>query len=106
MNKMVIHIDGQETEVELLNSFEFNSDRKRMSVIVRHNGLIKMYVKGADSIIKSRLTTKIAQPFLGEVNSRLDFFAKKGLRTLCLALKVITEDEYKEFSRKLGDCLG
>jgi len=35
--------------------FEFNSDRKRMSVIIKHNGLIKMYIKGADSIIKDRL---------------------------------------------------
>jgi magnesium-transporting ATPase (P-type) len=43
--------------VELLRSFEFNSDRKRMSVIIRDNGIIKVYVKGADSIIKSRLST-------------------------------------------------
>jgi len=36
---------------------EFNSDRKRMSVILRdpEDGLIKMFTKGADSIIKDRL---------------------------------------------------
>ena len=36
---------------------EFNSDRKRMSVILRDpaDGHIKMYTKGADSIIKDRL---------------------------------------------------
>jgi phospholipid-translocating ATPase len=36
---------------------EFNSDRKRMSIILRDpdDGLIKMYTKGADSIIKARL---------------------------------------------------
>lgn len=27
-----------------------------MSVVVRSNGMIKMYIKGADSIIKSRLS--------------------------------------------------
>ena len=45
-------------KIELLRLFEFDSDRKRMSVIVRHQGVIKLYVKGADSIIKSRLSEK------------------------------------------------
>lgn len=42
---------------KLVRKMEFNSDRKRMSVIVRDDadGLYKMYVKGADSIIKERL---------------------------------------------------
>jgi magnesium-transporting ATPase (P-type) len=36
---------------------EFNSDRKRMSILVRDpmDGLIKLFTKGADSIIKDRL---------------------------------------------------
>lgn len=36
---------------------EFNSDRKRMSVLLKdpEDGLIKLYIKGADSIIKNRL---------------------------------------------------
>lgn len=40
---------------ELLESFAFSSDRKRMSVIIRHNEKIFLYSKGADNIIKSRL---------------------------------------------------
>ncbi len=36
---------------------EFNSDRKRMSIVLKDpsDGHYKMYVKGADSIIKERL---------------------------------------------------
>jgi magnesium-transporting ATPase (P-type) len=36
---------------------EFNSDRKRMSVLLRDpsDGMIKLFIKGADSIIKERL---------------------------------------------------
>ena len=36
---------------------EFNSDRKRMSIVLTDptDGLIKVYMKGADSIIKDRL---------------------------------------------------
>jgi magnesium-transporting ATPase (P-type) len=41
---------------ELLEVFPFTSDRKRMSVVVRHGGMIKMYMKGADSIVKGRLS--------------------------------------------------
>ena len=36
---------------------EFNSDRKRMSVLLKDpvDGKIKLLIKGADSIIKERL---------------------------------------------------
>ena len=46
-----------EETYELLAVLEFNSTRKRMSVIVREpwNGKIKMYTKGADSVILARL---------------------------------------------------
>ena len=39
---------------------EFNSDRKRMSILVKDptDYKIKLFIKGADSIIKSRLDTK------------------------------------------------
>ena len=56
MNKIEIQLENRKETAELLRSFEFNSDRKRMSVIVRHNGVIKVYVKGADSIIIDRLS--------------------------------------------------
>jgi len=54
-NNLRVNVYGQMVEVELLHLFEFDSDRKRMSVIVRHEGFIKLYTKGADSIIISRL---------------------------------------------------
>lgn len=44
-------------KVKLLKSFEFDSNRKRMSVIIKdEKGIIKLLIKGADSIIKSRLS--------------------------------------------------
>jgi phospholipid-translocating ATPase len=40
-----------------LKVIEFNSDRKRMSVLLKDpvDGLTKLYTKGADSIIIDRL---------------------------------------------------
>lgn len=44
------------TEVyELLCILDFNNVRKRMSVILRHDGKIRLYCKGADSIIYDHL---------------------------------------------------
>ena len=53
---MEIDIDGKAVYIELLYSFEFSSDRKRMSIIIKHDGFYKLYSKGADSIIKARLS--------------------------------------------------
>ncbi|KAG6970136.1 hypothetical protein JG687_00002800 [Phytophthora cactorum] len=45
-------IQGRPMSFEILNVLEFNSDRKRMSVIVRFpDGSIVLYCKGADDII-------------------------------------------------------
>lgn len=48
---------GEPITYEVFRRMEFNSDRKRMSIIVRDpiDKHIKMFVKGADSIIKDRL---------------------------------------------------
>ena len=47
---------GEVLKYKLLNVFEFNSDRKRMSVIVRTpDQRIMIVCKGADSIINARL---------------------------------------------------
>ena len=46
----------KELNFKLLRKMVFNSDRKRMSVIIQdEDGMFKMYTKGADSIIKARL---------------------------------------------------
>lgn len=45
--------DGSQPEVmyQILNTLEFNSDRKRMSVVFKMpSGKIMLYCKGADSV--------------------------------------------------------
>jgi phospholipid-translocating ATPase len=96
-----VEILGQVQQFEILHLFEFNSDRKRMSVIVRDpNGIIKMYTKGADSIIKARLDPESPQPFLKTNQKALNHFSKKGLRTLLVAMRVIDPSEYEEIRAK------
>lgn len=80
---------------KLLNIIEFSSDRKRMTVVVRcPNGEIKVMCKGADSVLFPRLLSQEGVPFTKKC---LDEFANQGLRTLLLAEKTITEDEYENW---------
>lgn len=58
-SQQTFDIQGKNKKIELLNSFEFDSDRKRMSVIIRDEGVIKLLIKGADSIVKARLSKNI-----------------------------------------------
>ena len=90
--------DGEE-KYEILNIIEFTSARKRMSVIVRiPDGRIKLYIKGADSVILARLgddpTACHKRKHEQNTIEHLDAFAAEGLRTLCCATREIPEDRY------------
>lgn len=77
---------------ELLNILEFNSARKRMSVVVRRlntdDSRILLLTKGADNVIFERLQPGF-DDFKKITEEQLDEFASNGLRTLTLAYRVI-----------------
>ena len=79
-----------------MNVIEFNSDRKRMSVIVRYpDGTIKLICKGADTIIKERiLPTEKNNILMAHTDKFLIKYAEEGLRTLLLGTKILSEEEY------------
>lgn len=88
---------GQRKRFEILHVLEFTSTRKRMSVIVRNSqGEIKLYCKGADTVIYERLSPN-GQSFRDITLRHLEDFATEGLRTLCCAVSVIPEDVYNEW---------
>lgn len=95
-----IEVMGQAERHIPLKTIEFNSTRKRMSVIVRNpEGRIVLYCKGADSVIYERLD-KDHDPWLKEQTQKdMEAFANGGLRTLCIAYRYLTEDEYLQWSR-------
>jgi len=95
-----IEVMGQSEKYTLLKMLEFNSTRKRMSVILRApDGRLILYCKGADSVIYERLT-KDHDPELKERTSKdMESFANNGLRTLCISYRYLEEDEYLNWSR-------
>ncbi|KAH0616216.1 hypothetical protein JD844_027173 [Phrynosoma platyrhinos] len=93
---------------QLLNILPFDSTRKRMSVVVKHPLLnrIVMYTKGADSVIMDLLQTEetgdkkivmFRRRNQDRTQRHLDDYATQGLRTLCIAMKILNDDEYEEW---------
>lgn len=81
-------------EFEILEILEFDSTRKRMSVILRdtEDGQIILYCKGAESFIIKKCTS-------GDFNqtlSNIESFGEQGWRTLALSYKIMSEDDYKD----------
>jgi phospholipid-transporting ATPase len=95
-NKMVIEIKGKRFEYEVSHILEYTSERKRMSVIVRcPDGKIRLYAKGADSVIKERIGINREQ--IDVTDGHLHQFAKKGLRTLAIAYRELSKEEFNKF---------
>ena len=96
-NYVEIDALGRRERYEILNVLEFTSTRKRMSVIVRTpEGEIKLYCKGADTVIYERLSPD-GQAYREVTLRHLEEFAGEGLRTLCCAVSVIPEEVYEEW---------
>ncbi|KAL4710938.1 hypothetical protein ACJJTC_017903 [Scirpophaga incertulas] len=98
-NSITIEVMGKTEEYDLLCILDFNNVRKRMSVILRKDGEIRLYTKGADNVIYDRLKANQA-----EVKSRtqehLNKFAGEGLRTLALAWRPLEERGFAEWKRR------
>uniref|UniRef100_A0A8C5HD07 Phospholipid-transporting ATPase n=1 Tax=Gouania willdenowi TaxID=441366 RepID=A0A8C5HD07_GOUWI len=89
----------QENTYEMLALLDFNSDRKRMSIILKFpDGRIRLYCKGADTVIYERLSPNSRHK--ESTQTALDKFANETLRTLCLCYKDISQDEFDAWSRR------
>ncbi|XP_035888040.1 phospholipid-transporting ATPase IK isoform X3 [Phyllostomus discolor] len=91
---------GEERVYQVLAMMDFNSARKRMSVLVRNpEGSIYLYTKGADIVLFDRLCKKGLEEWT-TTEEALTSFAKQTLRTLCLAYKKVDEDTYVEWRQR------
>uniref|UniRef100_A0A673U4U0 Phospholipid-transporting ATPase n=1 Tax=Suricata suricatta TaxID=37032 RepID=A0A673U4U0_SURSU len=89
---------------ELLHTLGFDSIRKRMSVVIRHplTDEINVYTKGADSVVMDLLLPCSSDDARGrhqkkirsKTQNYLNLYAVEGLRTLCIAKRVLSEEEY------------
>lgn len=83
----------------ILHELPFDSDRKRMSVIVRtFDNEVWCVTKGADTIMEPLL----AEPMRGDDFNNLAGFAKQGLRTLVLAMKSVSAEALSSWQAELA----
>ena len=81
--------------------FDFTSTRKRSSIIVYdgYENKIKLYIKGADDVIKLKLHLNYNYSLLETLKSYITKLAKKGLRTLVYGFKFIDESEFSNWEK-------
>ena len=97
-----IRFGNIEKKYNILNVLTFNSQRKRMSIILKdENGIIKLYIKGADCEIKKRLSKKNNNLYVSNIIKKVDEFSSKGYRTLLVAYKILSKKEYLKWHKEL-----
>lgn len=89
-------LNGQILNYTILQIFPFTSETKRMGIIVKEESSseIIFYLKGADVVMSGIVQYN---DWLDEVCENM---AREGLRTLVVAKKNLTEDQYLDFEAR------
>eukprot|EP00397_Hematodinium_sp_SG-2012_P004611 GEMP01004623.1.p1 GENE.GEMP01004623.1~~GEMP01004623.1.p1 ORF type:complete len:1233 (+),score=205.55 GEMP01004623.1:186-3884(+) len=102
--KIQVPNKAEKVTIDILVMLEFNSTRKRSSVIVRFvhpltdKNTLMLYTKGADTVIHARLDPEIANSMEVELTSEMTTkYAMGALRTLVLGYKNLPEEDFKEW---------
>ncbi|VDD90661.1 unnamed protein product [Enterobius vermicularis] len=94
----------KDKKYEMLNTLEFTSDRKRMSVIVRcPDKSVLVCTKGAESVIYPLLHKD--SKYLDKCKEHLVDYAKKGYRTMCFAYRKLQMHDYDDWNEKYQSAL-
>ena len=102
-DKKTVLIGGNKVSFEILNTLNFSSERKRMSIIFRdHDGKIKIYTKGADSEITKRLSESCKKTdYFKKIYKDIEYFSNMGYRTLMIAYRELNEKDFNNWREKL-----
>lgn len=90
-------IHENELELEVLKVLPFDSDRKRMSIVVRHGQRLLLFCKGADEQVLPNLAADVPAELVALTRQQLVDYGKTGLRTLCLAMRELDPEAFEEW---------
>ena len=87
---------GNIEEFEVLANFPFSSETKRMGIVLKNvkYGHIIFYLKGAENVMKNYAK----EEYIGYINENAENLATKGLRTLVLTHKLLSEEEFNKWN--------
>ncbi|OWF54474.1 phospholipid-transporting ATPase IF [Mizuhopecten yessoensis] len=99
-DRLEVTFKGEMRRYKLFHVLEFDPTRKRMSVIIQNEqDEIYLLCKGAESAILDRVTPNLKEVTLQHVTD----YALLGLRTLVLARRLLSPEEYSEIDRRLRE---
>lgn len=106
-NYIILEVKEQKLQYKILNILEYSSERKRMSIICETpKGEIIQYIKGADSTIEKLLNQNSKSSIeFQKTKQYLNQFSLIGLRTLMLAYKKLSKEEYTLWKNKYEEII-
>ncbi|KAD7478446.1 hypothetical protein R6Q59_007886 [Mikania micrantha] len=95
---IVIDILGNRQRFNVLGMHEFDSERKRMSVILGcPDSTVKVFVKGADTTMFKVIDKSINTDVVTATESHLHSYSSVGLRTLVMGMKDLSSHEFEQW---------
>ncbi|XP_022742411.1 phospholipid-transporting ATPase 1-like isoform X2 [Durio zibethinus] len=95
---IVIGIQGERQRFSVLGLHEFDSDRKRMSVILGFpDKSVKVFVKGADTSMFSVIDRSLKINVIHTTETHLYSYSSLGLRTLVVGMKELSTSEFEDW---------
>lgn len=95
---IVIDIQGERQRFNVLGLHEFDSDRKRMSVILGcPDKTVRVFVKGADTSMFSVIDKSLNMNIMRATESHLHDYSSLGLRTLVIGMRELSASEFEQW---------
>ncbi|XP_062211114.1 phospholipid-transporting ATPase 1-like isoform X3 [Phragmites australis] len=95
---IIIDVFGTRQRYEVLGLHEFDSDRKRMSVIIGcPDKTVMLFVKGADSSMFGVIDKTINSDLVQATEKHLHSYSSLGLRTLVIGMRELSQAEFQEW---------
>ncbi|KAK4384521.1 Phospholipid-transporting ATPase 1, partial [Sesamum angolense] len=95
---IVIEIQGERQRFNVLGLHEFDSDRKRMSVILGcPDKTVKVFVKGADTTMFGVIDKSSNMNIVKATEAHLHSYSSKGLRTLVIGTRELSASEFEQW---------
>uniref|UniRef100_A0A5B7BT59 Phospholipid-transporting ATPase n=1 Tax=Davidia involucrata TaxID=16924 RepID=A0A5B7BT59_DAVIN len=95
---IVIDIQGQRQRFNVLGLHEFDSDRKRMSVILGFpDKTVNVFVKGADTTMFSVIDKSLNLNIIRATEAHLYSYSSMGLRTLVVGMRELNASEFEQW---------
>lgn len=95
---IVIDIHGDRQRFNVLGMHEFDSERKRMSVILGcPDSTVKVFVKGADTTMFNVIDESMNPEVVKATEAHLHAYSSVGLRTLVVGMRGLSAREFEEW---------